>query len=149
MLQATNYPYYSGSGLGFLGETYDACSMPNPPSYCSSGSWWDNNAGFVVTTIGTLLTLWGNKLTQDQMNKKINESLSATYGAVGKPNAAQQETLVQQLINIGYTEAAAREIISGTVGKGISPKTDYPSWLLPAGIGLVLFVLLNKGKGGA
>jgi hypothetical protein len=151
MFKATNYPYYSGSGIGNLGEDYDACSSPYPPAYCTGDtSWWDSNGGWIVTLIGNILTQWGTHLTQEQMNKQIMDTIKNTQpGGAAAPTDAQKLAMARTLAaNMGWTEQRALDAINGTVGSGVPPKTEYPSWLLPAGIGLVAFILLSR-RGGA
>lgn len=145
MLQA----YYSGSGLGLT--EYDACASANPPAYCSTTSWWDRNGGFIVTLIGGMIEQYGTRMTTDQANKEIKRAISESIGgSPGAPSQADIEKMTQQIMsaNPSYTYAQARAIVTGTVGNGIPSPTALPSWLLPAGIGLVLFVLLQR-KGGA
>lgn len=147
-MKANRYPYYSGSGLGLT--EHDACSGSNPPAYCSDGtSWWDNWGSTIIGIIGTSITKIGDRYQTIIDNEAMKKSIAAaTGGGAGAPTTTQQNTMAQMLANqtgMSLTEAQAK--ISELLGNGIKKETSYPSWLLPAGIGLVLIVLL-RGQGG-
>ena len=149
MLQAVRYPY-SGSGIGNLGAgCYD--NMGTWQTVCPDSSWWSTYGPMIVSIIGSTLTQVGTTWQQQVSNQKILDAVkSATGGGSGVPSAATTESLAQQLATAkGISIDQARAIINNTVGNGVPTPTQYPSWLLPAGIGLAVYLLLGRGKGGA
>jgi hypothetical protein len=155
MLQAVRYPYYANSGIGLVDwNCYDSHTGAQIPctDTGTGTSWWDDWGSTIIAIIGASIIKIGDRYQTILDNKKIQEALAkATGGGSGAPTQATFDKLAQDLATLkGITLSQAKEILNNNgVNGGIPTPSTYPSWLLPAGIGLVLFVLLNRGKGGA
>jgi len=139
MRQTQTYPYYSGSGLG--------------EATAQTSTWWTDWGPVIVQIIGSSLVSIGGQWQTNVSNKKITDAINKnTPGAstAGPPTEADVDKMAAQMVrmNSGLTLQQAKDFLKNKVGGGVPPPSALPSWALPVGIGLVLFVLL-KGKGGA
>jgi len=112
-------------------------------------SWWDTYMPTILQIAGSAATIWGTswqtKVTRDQISNQVAAATGAAIpaGAVGTQVQANEMALKfqQQGMSAADAQARANNIV---LGIPIPSGTAMPAWLLPVGIGVVAFMLLQR-----
>jgi hypothetical protein len=129
------------SGLSGLGATCNPEEIGYDPTQCQS---WSSEWGpTILKAIGYGLNIAADKWTANQQRDAIAQAYKASTGSSlpgGTEADVQQLASTIRTANPGMTYQQAYEIASGYK----TPSTTMPSWVLPVGIGVVAFMLLQR-----
>jgi len=129
------------SGLSGLGATCNTEEIGYDPTQCQS---WSSEWGpTILKAIGYGLNIAADKWTANQQRDAIAQAYKASTGSSlpgGTEADVQQLASAIRTANPGMTYQQAYEIASGYK----TPSTTMPSWVLPVGIGVVAFMLLQR-----
>ena len=112
----------------------------------TSVSWGSQWGPIILQMIGSAATIggqyWQNQITRDQLQQQYQ---STTGQALGIPTSQDKDAIAVQLQKMGYSTAEINSILNKAI-PDTQDKDSMPSWLLPAGVGLVALMLIQNRK---
>jgi hypothetical protein len=134
---------YTVSGLAGLGKGWALGDI----------SWWDTYGPVILQIIGSAATIGGTAWQQQVTRNQINQQIQAATGeALPTGSITDANKLATQLMSTGMSaaeaQARANNIVLGTPLPaqygGTTTTSGLPSWVLPVGIGVLAFALMQR-----